>query len=31
MFDRFLMEPEVNVLLLPLEGTRIPVKEGSEN
>jgi hypothetical protein len=30
-FDRFLMEPEVNVLLLPLEGTRIPVKEGSEN
>ncbi|MGB5844504.1 MAG: hypothetical protein WBD62_18340 [Anaerolineales bacterium] len=30
-FDRFLMEPEVNILLLPLEGTRIPVKEGSEN
>ena len=30
-FDRFLMEPEVNVLLLPLEGTRNPVKEGSEN
>ena len=31
MFDRFLMEPEVNILHLPLEGTRIPVKEGSEN
>jgi len=30
-FDRFLMEAEINALLLPLEGTRIPVKEGSEN
>jgi len=30
-FDRFLMEAEINALLLPLEGTRKPVREGSEN
>ena len=30
-FDRFLMEAEINALLLPLEGTRNPLKEGSEN
>jgi len=30
-FDRFLMEAEIDALLLPLEDTLIPVKEGSEN